>query len=302
MLQQFLMKNLIQNTIHLGHKKNLRNQKIKNLIIGYRNNIDILNLNITILNLIKISPLIKEILLYNQTFLCITNKKKKHTKFTLPIIYENWLPGNLTNYKNLKRLKKNNFQIKEFPKIIILLTHQKTYSIAKETNLIKIPLISIIDTNSENKNSTYSIPSNDNSFTSENHFINILQYIYLISYIEKLKKFNTQNFLIKNLKYSIKKKNNIIQNKNINILKYKKKKLIIFKNKKFKNKIILKTNKLNKVYIYNKKNKNKKLLILHKNKRYKTVFKLFNKKIKKFKLNLINTKFNYKLPRLDLNQ
>lgn len=303
MLQKFLIKNLIQNTIHLGHKKNLRNQKTKNLILGSRNNIDILNLNITILNLLKIIPLLKQILLNNQTFLCITNKKKRNIKYQLPIIYENWLPGNLTNYKNLKKLKKKNFQLSQFPKTIILLTYQKTYAISKESNLIKIPLISLIDTNAENKNTIYTIPSNDNSITSENYFLKILQYIYLISYIEKLKKFSTKKIsFIKNFKKTTSINKYIFQKKNI--FKYKKKKYFLFKNKNLKNIIKFSYSKINKFYKFkNYHIKNSKIITkTHTNKKYKYKKNILSKKIKKFKLNTITTKYYYKLPRLDSNQ
>lgn len=322
MLQKFLIKNLIQNTIHLGHKKNLRDQRNNNLLLGYRNHTDIINLNKTILNFLKVIPLLKTLLLENKSIIIMTNKQKHNLKLRfkpkLPIIYKFWLPGNLTNYKHLRKLKKKNFQLKNFPNLIFLLTHQKSYAIAKETNLVKIPLISINDSNSKAIYSTYPIPGNDNSIIAENFYLSIIQHIIFLTYIEKLKKFMLLKKKI-NFKFSTKKQILTLTTlfkirQNFYFFKhFKTKKILKIKNKNFKNMLFLKKKFLIKKYkSYVKKHKRKLLQLktlfikkkIHKSKKYLKKKKLIIKKFKKFFITNLLTyyKKNYTLPRLDSNQ
>jgi len=68
-----------------------------------------------------------------------------------------WHGGFITNFRTFKKYFKNN---KSFTAVVSLVHDHKNYSISHESNLIRLPIISPVDSNVNPENFTYPIPAN----------------------------------------------------------------------------------------------------------------------------------------------
>ena len=143
-------------------------------------------------------------------------------KFGMPYVNNRWLGGTLTNYKTIKKsISKfleleaflNSENLSKFTKKEILSINRKVNKLrsnfdgikkldslpdvlfvidvnyeniaVKEANKLGIPVVGIVDTNSDPSNIDYVIPGNDDSVESINFYLNSLERIYSSSMNKK---------------------------------------------------------------------------------------------------------------------
>ncbi len=109
MNKKFTINKMLTNNVHLGHKKNLLNQSMKNFVININKKTHIINLEITLKSIKNISFILKNIKKDNKKFLivCVEKKTTKiikaaSKKINMPFVCKRWLGGTFTNFKTLK--------------------------------------------------------------------------------------------------------------------------------------------------------------------------------------------------------
>lgn len=204
------MKQLLEAGVHFGHQSKKWNPKMKKYIFTARNNIHIINLEETSLQIDKAYAFIKEMVAKGKSVLFVGTKKQaqeaiKEEAERCGMYYVNnrWLGGTLTNFKTIKsrierlnkltqmekvgemdflpkkeviglkaekaKLEKNLNGIKEmrdFPGVIFLIDPTKEHICVKEAISLKIPVVAIVDTNSDPSGIDYVIPANDDALRS----------------------------------------------------------------------------------------------------------------------------------------
>jgi len=163
---------LLAAGLHIGHHKSRWNPRMSSYLFGTINDINILNLEQTILILRKSLNLLKEVAINRGKILLITNNTKNkdvQVKSNKIIKYytNNWINGFLTNWRKVYALqinkKKNIFRI---PDVLIVLNSSEYQFAIKEAMKLSIPIISIIDSNSNPLGITFPIPGNNSSIQS----------------------------------------------------------------------------------------------------------------------------------------
>jgi small subunit ribosomal protein S2 len=110
------LKELFENKLHFGHKKEYSDPRAKQYIFGIRDGVYIIDLEKTLLELNKALEFLAKMVKENKTILFVGSKKQakgviekvaKNAK--MPYISWRWLGGTLTNFetiqKNIKRLE-----------------------------------------------------------------------------------------------------------------------------------------------------------------------------------------------------
>ena len=197
----YTLKQLILYGVHLGHNKKKRAPLINNFLLGHRNNIDIFNLNQTIITLNKIIPIITTTIQNNGKILIIAENAKFlplinqfALNFKQPIYTSPWTLGILTNFKNLKNNNSQNTNINllnRLPDLIIIVNSTHPNYILNEAKTLEIPTILFNDSNINPKNCTYSIPSNDDSLDTLNLYLNIIKKAISYGFASQILKFKS---------------------------------------------------------------------------------------------------------------
>ncbi|CDZ16321.1 30S ribosomal protein S2 [Candidatus Johnevansia muelleri] len=203
------MHDLIKAGAHFGHKTNLWNPKMKKYLFGERNKLHIINLDLTLLALNKVSFYIKNFI--NSTNIMFVGTKQVASKIieeeairvNKPYVNHRWIGGMLTNnqtilnsIQNLNNLelmekdgtfdkltkkeilklsrekKKLEFYVggiknmKNLPNAIFVIDVNNERIAIKEANKLNIPVIGVVDSNSDPSGVNYVIPGNDDSFNA----------------------------------------------------------------------------------------------------------------------------------------
>ncbi len=144
------MRDLLQAGAHFGHQTRFWNPKMRQYIFGARNKIHIINLEHTVpalndaLNFVNNLASKKNKVLFVGTKRAASNIiREQAQRAGQPYVDHRWLGGMLTNWKTLRQ------------------SHE---AIAiKEAKNLGIPVIGIVDTNSNPDNVDYVIPGNDDA-------------------------------------------------------------------------------------------------------------------------------------------
>ena len=187
------IKDLLDAGIHFGHRKNRWNPKMSEYIFGHRNGIHIIDLQKTVIYFNEALKVIKD---YASNGKNILNKR--------------WLGGMLTNWdtiqNSIKRLKKiedilenkiNSYTKKEVlrfensaqklnkalggiknmvgkPDILFIIDTNKEILAVKEANKMGIPIVAVIDSNSDPEGIDFPIPGNDDAIRSIEYYCNTI--------------------------------------------------------------------------------------------------------------------------------
>lgn len=176
----------LEHGLHYGsHKKNW-DTRMNNYIYGHRNNLHIIDLEKSIVTLKKSLNVITDTIAKGGKILFFSSDKKYNnivyntaTSSNQMCILNRWVNGTLTNFKlikpyYLKRYTNNNvintnkhfLEADSLPSLIFLPKVKHNENIIAEANKLHIPIISIVDTNSNPTNITYPIPGNSDSIES----------------------------------------------------------------------------------------------------------------------------------------
>jgi len=204
------IKDLLESGVHFGHQTKRWNPKMSPYIFEAKNNIHIIDLQMTMVKLAEAHEFLKSVGNMEQPVLFVGTKKQAKeaviaaaTKCGMYYINERWLGGFLTNnqtvrksierYKNyeqmeqdgtldllpkkeaasikheLFKLRKNLEGIKEMkvlPKAVIIIDPKKEKIAVAEAKKLGIPIVAIVDTNSDPEEIDYCVPGNDDAMKS----------------------------------------------------------------------------------------------------------------------------------------
>ena len=197
---------LFEARVHLGNRKSRWNSKMAPFIYGVREGIHILDLNKTVSFLRRALRVLANVLSDKGNVLFVGNRREnallagalgKRYKKHIAFINTRWVGGTLTNQETFEDTKKRltikrktkNKRISTYlqgfpggfgkPDLIILLNVNNNGLLVREANASHIPIIGILDTNSNPVGITYPIGGNDDSVQS--HFFYCQAFSYVIN-------------------------------------------------------------------------------------------------------------------------
>jgi small subunit ribosomal protein S2 len=204
----FSLRELLEAGVHFGHHPRRWNPKMKKYIFGIRNDVHILNLDLTSPLLRHALEAIRDIVASGGRVLLVGTKKQAAEQIAEAArktgqyyINHRWLGGMMTNWKtisysigSLRSLEKNlqdeTLQkaltkkellslkrqkdklekalggIKEMggiPDLLVVFDTNRESLAIQEANCLKIPIVGILDTNSNPDGISYPVPGNDDA-------------------------------------------------------------------------------------------------------------------------------------------
>ncbi|KAJ3203347.1 28S ribosomal protein S2, mitochondrial [Clydaea vesicula] len=198
------LKNLLATNLHLGHNKKIQNKFMSKFIFGQRNNIQIINLDQTLVYLRKAINVTREVSFAGGNILFVGTRPAIHNITVQAAVNSNsfytldWIPGTITNKERVLRksvgydpdkiAQIQSLQISEGeelpttqpyvhqPDLLILLDYQNTKWAAREANLNGIPIIAVCDTDLDPTLIQYPIPANDDSVKGIEYLSGVLSW------------------------------------------------------------------------------------------------------------------------------
>ena len=171
---------LLEAGVHLGHKTLRWNPKMKKYIFGKRDSIHIIDLTQT-LELTKVAlEKVYETIARNGKILFVSTKKQASEAIAEVakdtdqyFVNYRWLGGMLTNWgtisNSIKKLKKLETDL-----VFVIDTNYESLAIAESAKL-GIPIIAILDSNSNPDNIDYPIPGNDDARRAIDLYCNLIK-------------------------------------------------------------------------------------------------------------------------------
>jgi small subunit ribosomal protein S2 len=200
------IKELFQHGVQQGYEANRWNPFMASYLFGIRNNFHVIDLEQSIIMLRRAINLIKEIASNRGTILFVGPSNNKHASNIITVaakrcsqyyISHRWIGGTITNWKEiynsieklkvyeerlalsdplspreLKKYKmlKSSLQgisgMNHLPDLLFLVSTHESEMILSEAKKYKIPVIAIVDSDSNPSDIVYPIPGNRNSVTS----------------------------------------------------------------------------------------------------------------------------------------
>ena len=193
-IPDFTMRQLLEAGVHFGHQTHRWNPKMRNYIYGSRNGIHIIDLSQTVPLLHQALVAVAETVAKGGRVLFVGTKRSAQY-----YVNSRWLGGTLTNWKTIshsiktlrttddvlgkeqsgltkremleltrtkEKLDKSLGGIKDMggvPDLLFVIDTNKEQIAIKEANRLGIPVIAVIDTNSDPAGVTYPIPGNDDA-------------------------------------------------------------------------------------------------------------------------------------------
>ena len=186
------IKQLLEAGVHLGHKTLRWNPKMKKYIFGKRDSIHIIDLTQT-LELTKIAlEKVYKTISDNGKILFISTKKQASEAVaelakSTDQYYVNyrWLGGMLTNWGTILKMSTQRDKLerslggisnmKKTPDLVFVIDTNYESLAIKESIKLQIPIIAILDTNSDPDGIDFPIPGNDDARRSIDLYCNLLK-------------------------------------------------------------------------------------------------------------------------------
>lgn len=118
--QKTLMKEMLANAVHFGHKTARWNPKMAPYLFGKRNGVHIFDLNQTYQSLMSATEFLRGAAMQGKTILFVSTKpqatalvRKEAEKCNMPYVTSKWIPGLLTNFKTIRSRVKYMLALKE---------------------------------------------------------------------------------------------------------------------------------------------------------------------------------------------
>ena len=176
------IRTLLEAGCHYGHQTRRWNPKMKPYIFGERNGIYILDLKQTVINADKAYSFVRDTASKGGSVLFVGTKKQAQEPIAtqadrcdMPYINQRWLGGMLTNFvtmrsridrmEELEAMVEDGRMAARGKKEQAVLTKELEKAI-KEANRLHIPVIGMLDTNSDPDVVDFGIPANDDAIRS----------------------------------------------------------------------------------------------------------------------------------------
>nr|YP_007890792.1 ribosomal protein S2 [Seculamonas ecuadoriensis]AGH24487.1 ribosomal protein S2 [Seculamonas ecuadoriensis] len=194
------LRTLLEHSVHLGHHSKKWNPKMSMHLLGRRNNLDIINLEHTLVMLRRALNVVNTTVKEGGTVLFVSTNttyariiEDAANRAGQPYINKRLAGGTLTNYiqlslqrkqmeNNLRNVKaKRHYldnlglrQLTTLPSLIFVIGVKESSIILKEASKLQIPTIGVIDTNNDPNVVTYCIPGNDDSIQAAYLYANLV--------------------------------------------------------------------------------------------------------------------------------
>ena len=163
---QVSMRELLQAGAHFGHQTRYWNPKMDQYIFGARNKIHIINLEYTVPAFNEALEMVMRLVANKNKILFVGTKRaagkviKEQAQLAgMPYVNHRWLGGMLTNYKTIRGIK----DMGGLPDALFVVDVDHERIAITEANKLGIPVIGIVDTNSNPDGVDYIIPGNDDA-------------------------------------------------------------------------------------------------------------------------------------------
>lgn len=193
-----------QAGVHLGHRSSRWEPRMASFLMGSRKGLDVINLDKTLGKVKKSLSVLKEVIKDGGNVLLVGNCTET-SLFTgalgrrngVPFVNTKWVGGTLTNWdvfhgrsndlalvskaKNKKMIPYlTNFRESrdQRPDIIILLNVKGNEVAVREAISLSIPIIGIVDTDTNPLDITYPIPGNDDSVKAHYLYGQLLEWVF----------------------------------------------------------------------------------------------------------------------------
>ena len=192
MAAKITIQTLLDAGCHYGHQTRRWNPKMKPYIFGERNGIYILDLKQTMLGADAAYTFLKNVASKGGRVLFVGTKKQAQepiateaARANMPYINQRWLGGMLTNFvtmrSRIKRLEELEAMVEllklqlnlggvrdmtSLPQALFVVDSKREENAIREANRLHIPVVSLLDTNSDPDVVDYGIPANDDAIRS----------------------------------------------------------------------------------------------------------------------------------------
>lgn len=177
-------------SIHLGHRHSRWNPKMSSFIVGSRNGLDVIDLNQTVTCVKKALKVFRTLLNKKGSTILLVGNCRENALFTsalgrkygIPFVNAKWVGGTLTNWKVFSRRLKtisNNPKGKnkkmatylsnikktqrKAPDLVVFFNVKGNEIAVNEAAISGVPVIGIVDSDTDPESITYPIPGNDDS-------------------------------------------------------------------------------------------------------------------------------------------
>lgn len=118
--QKTLMREMLANAVHFGHKTTKWNPKMAPFLYGKKNGVHIFDLNQTYQGLMDATEFLRGAAMQGKTILFVSTKpqatqfvREQAEKCGMPYVTSKWIPGLLTNFKTIRSRVKYMLALKE---------------------------------------------------------------------------------------------------------------------------------------------------------------------------------------------
>ena len=192
---------MIISNIHIGHSKKFLNVNIKPFLLGYRNNVSILNIFYSPIQMRIVINFFINIISLRQRILIVKDRDIFNFRnfFYLKNIYffdSKWVGGTLTNFRKVRRsskLKENNNilnsinSMRYLPSAVFFFDIDSSKWAAIEAFNLDIPVVSVVDSNTMLFSYiNYPIIGNNKSFEALYLYTNIIRNAILKGYQKEM--------------------------------------------------------------------------------------------------------------------
>ncbi len=205
-----VLKEMFDSAVHVGHRTQKWNPKMKKFLYGELSGIHVINLEKTLNCLNDALAFMSKIMSEGKTILFVSTKPQSvklvgdlANGCNMPYVTQKWIPGLLTNFPTVKRRIKylaslqeqeasgefekykkkeaSNLrktidklqtslggvsELKSRPEAVFVVDVVRDKIVVKEANKLDIPVVGLIDSNSDPSNINYPIPANDDAMKS----------------------------------------------------------------------------------------------------------------------------------------
>lgn len=194
------LRTLLEHSVHLGHHSKKWNPKMSMYLLGRRNNLDIINLEHTLVMLRRVLNVVRTTVTEGGSVMFVSTNptyariiEDAANRAGQPYINKRLAGGTLTNYiqlslqrermqENLRNVKaKRHYldniglrQLTSLPSLIFVIGVKESSIVLKEAAKLQIPTIGIVDTNTDPNVVIYPVPGNDDSIQAAYLYANLV--------------------------------------------------------------------------------------------------------------------------------
>src|ERR687895_67534 len=171
-LSGIALKDLLEAGVHFGHQTKRWNPKMKAYIFGERNGIYIIDLAKTARLFGEAEQFATNLAAEGRTILFVGTKRQAQDaiaeeaqRCSMFFVNQRWLGGLLTNFSTIQRslARLRDLEAMETDGRYDTLSKKEIAQVEKEARKLKIPVIGVVDTNSDPDEVDYVIPGNDDA-------------------------------------------------------------------------------------------------------------------------------------------